>query len=71
MHRWRNLESSDPQRFEMINKIQSIQKRIIAKNQEIVEKGTAPIVGGGRGGRLSLMRCCRFPCRPVCPAQSC
>ena len=39
VHRWRNLESSDPQCFEMINKIQSIQKRIISKNQEIVDKG--------------------------------
>lgn len=39
MHRWRNLESSDPQRYEMIRKIQSLQKRIISRNQEIVEKG--------------------------------
>jgi hypothetical protein len=33
------LESSDPQRFEMIRKIQSLQKRVIARNQEIIEKG--------------------------------
>ena len=39
VHRWRNLESSDPQRFEMTRKIQSLQKRIIARNQDIVEKG--------------------------------
>lgn len=39
MHRWRNLESSDPQRYEMIRKIQNLQKRIISRNQEIVEKG--------------------------------
>lgn len=41
VHRWRNLESSDPQRYEMIRKIQSLQKRIISRNQEIVEKGEA------------------------------
>ena len=32
------LESSDPQRFEMIKKIQGLQKRIIQKTEEVVEK---------------------------------
>merc|ERR1712216_535917 len=38
VHRWRMLESSDPQRFEMIKKIQGLQKRIIRKTEEVVEK---------------------------------
>ena len=38
VHRWRMLESSDPQRFEMIKKIQGLQKRIIQKTEEVVEK---------------------------------
>merc|ERR1712070_898210 len=38
VHRWRVLESSDPQRFELVKKIQSLQKRIISKTEEVVEK---------------------------------
>jgi DNA repair exonuclease SbcCD ATPase subunit len=38
VHRWRHLESSDPTRFEMIRKIQSIQKRLIKKTEEVMEK---------------------------------
>merc|ERR1712022_50895 len=38
VHRWRTLESSDPQRFEFIKKIQALQKRLIAKTEEVVEK---------------------------------
>merc|ERR1712070_452783 len=38
VHRWRGLESSDPQRFELVKKIQSLQKRIISKTEEVVEK---------------------------------
>merc|ERR1711871_1526253 len=38
VHRWRTLESSDPQRFELIKKVQGLQKRIIEKTEEVVEK---------------------------------
>ena len=39
MHRWRKLEGSDPATFELIQKIQTLQKRLIAKTEEVVEKG--------------------------------
>ncbi|KAI2668219.1 Cilia- and flagella-associated protein 58 [Labeo rohita] len=38
VHRWRRLEASDPSSFELIQKIHSLQRRLIAKTQEIVEK---------------------------------
>merc|ERR1712127_263282 len=39
VHRWRKLEGSDPATYEMIQKIQTLQKRLIAKTEEVVEKG--------------------------------
>lgn len=36
--RWRKLEGSDPGTYEMIQKIQTLQKRLIAKTEEVVEK---------------------------------
>jgi len=38
VHRWRKLEGSDPGTYEMIQKIQTLQKRLIAKTEEVVEK---------------------------------
>jgi len=38
VHRWRKLEGSDPSTYEMIHKIQTLQKRLIAKTEEVVEK---------------------------------
>eukprot|EP01112_Ceratiomyxa_fruticulosa_P012266 TRINITY_DN3387_c0_g3_i2.p1 TRINITY_DN3387_c0_g3~~TRINITY_DN3387_c0_g3_i2.p1 ORF type:complete len:411 (-),score=88.25 TRINITY_DN3387_c0_g3_i2:81-1313(-) len=38
IHRWRKLEGSDPATYEMIQKIQALQKRLIAKTEESVEK---------------------------------
>ena len=38
IHRWRKLEGSDPSTFEMVQKIQTLQKRLIAKTEEVVEK---------------------------------
>ncbi|KAJ1459993.1 flagellar associated protein [Pelagophyceae sp. CCMP2097] len=38
VHRWRKLEGSDPATFEMVQKIQMLQKRLIAKTEEVVEK---------------------------------
>jgi chromosome segregation ATPase len=38
VHRWRKLEGSDPKEHEMIKKIQTLQTRLIAKTEEVVEK---------------------------------
>ena len=38
VHRWRKLEGSDPATFELIQKIQTLQKRLIGKTEEVVEK---------------------------------
>ena len=38
VHRWRHLESSDPSRFDMIRKIQNLQKRLISTTEEVMEK---------------------------------
>ncbi|WAR21360.1 CFA58-like protein [Mya arenaria] len=38
IHRWRKLEGSDPSQFENIQKIHTLQKRLIAKTEEVVEK---------------------------------
>ncbi|TKS83720.1 Cilia- and flagella-associated protein 58 [Collichthys lucidus] len=37
IHRWRRLEGSDPSKYELIQKIQTLQKRLIAKTQELEE----------------------------------
>jgi len=38
VHRWRKLEGSDPATYEMIQKIQMLQRRLITKTEEVVEK---------------------------------
>ncbi|CAM9395094.1 unnamed protein product [Choristocarpus tenellus] len=38
VHRWRKLEGSDPTTYEMIQKIHTLQKRLIAKTEEVVER---------------------------------
>ena len=38
VHRWRKLESTDVDTYELIQKIQSLQKRLIAKTEEVSEK---------------------------------
>lgn len=37
VHRWRILESSDPKRFEKITHIQSLQKQLIAKSDQVTQ----------------------------------
>ncbi|XP_047199497.1 cilia- and flagella-associated protein 58 isoform X1 [Hippoglossus stenolepis] len=37
IHRWRRLEGSDPGKYELIQKIQALQRRLIAKSQELEE----------------------------------
>ncbi|NXC89898.1 CFA58 protein, partial [Cercotrichas coryphoeus] len=38
VHRWRKLEASDPTTYELILKIQRLQKRLISKTGEVIEK---------------------------------
>ena len=38
IHRWRKLEGTDPDTWEMLQKIQTLQKRLIKKTEEVVEK---------------------------------
>ena len=38
VHRWRKLEGSDPQRYDQIRKVQALQKTLIEKTDEVVEK---------------------------------
>lgn len=38
VHRWRELEGSDPTTYEQIQKVKSLQKLLIAKTEEVVEK---------------------------------
>merc|ERR1712048_1360027 len=38
VHRWRELEGSDPATYEMIQKVKSLQKLLIAKTEEVAEK---------------------------------
>ncbi|KAJ8365785.1 hypothetical protein SKAU_G00146160 [Synaphobranchus kaupii] len=38
VHRWRKLEACDPSTFQLIQKIHSLQKRLIRKSEEVVEK---------------------------------
>eukprot|EP00415_Alexandrium_ostenfeldii_P004894 UN4894 len=38
VHRWRELEGSDPATYEMIQKVKSLQKLLISKTEEVMEK---------------------------------
>ena len=38
IHRWTKLEYSDPEKFELISQINSLQKRLIAKTEEVNKK---------------------------------
>ena len=35
IHRWRKLEGSDPSTYEMVQKIHTLQRRLIQKTQEV------------------------------------
>jgi chromosome segregation ATPase len=41
VHRWRKLEGSDPAMYEMMQKVKMLQKRLISKTEEAVEKDLA------------------------------
>lgn len=38
VHRWRKMEATDPDNFERIMKIQTLQRRLISKTEEVDEK---------------------------------
>jgi chromosome segregation ATPase len=38
VHRWRKLEGSDPAMYELIQKVRTLQKRLIKKTEEVVKK---------------------------------
>ncbi|XP_026189761.1 cilia- and flagella-associated protein 58 [Cyclospora cayetanensis] len=38
VHRWRQLEGSDPAKLELVKKVQSLQKRLIAKTEEVIDR---------------------------------
>ena len=38
VHRWRKVEGTEPEKYELITKIQTLQRRFISKNQECLEK---------------------------------
>ena len=38
IHRWRKLEATDSSTYDLMTKIQSIQKRLIAKTEDVKKK---------------------------------
>uniref|UniRef100_A0A0K6S8X7 Uncharacterized protein n=1 Tax=Chromera velia CCMP2878 TaxID=1169474 RepID=A0A0K6S8X7_9ALVE len=38
VHRWRKLEGADPATYEMVQKVKTLQRRLIQKTEEVVEK---------------------------------
>jgi hypothetical protein len=38
IHRWRKLGGTDPDTWEMLQKIQTLQKRLIKKTEEVVQR---------------------------------
>ena len=38
IHRWRKLEATDSNTYDLMTKIQSIQKRLISKTEEVRRK---------------------------------
>jgi len=41
VHRWRKLEGTDPDTYEMLQKIHALQKRLIKKTEEVISKDGA------------------------------
>ena len=52
MHRWRKLEGNDPSSFELIQKVQALQKKLIARKEDIVERDLALLVKEKTNGEL-------------------
>ena len=58
IHRWRKLEGSDPSTYEMIQKIQTLQRRLIQKTEEVVEKELLIQVSDSRRVTLPILLLC-------------
>lgn len=72
VHRWRKLEGSDPVTYEMIQKIQTLQKRLIGKTEEVVEKDMLIQVGRPDPAQ-ALPRPCHGPAQTLprpCPGPA-
>ena len=37
-HRWNSLKGTDPEMFELLSKVQSLQRRLIKKQEEVMER---------------------------------
>lgn len=55
VHRWRKLEGTDPDTFEMLQKIHALQKRLIKKTEEVLDKGKDLNQKEKQIGELKLM----------------
>eukprot|EP00814_Leptocylindrus_danicus_P006369 CAMPEP_0116014336 /NCGR_PEP_ID=MMETSP0321-20121206/6219_1 /TAXON_ID=163516 /ORGANISM="Leptocylindrus danicus var. danicus, Strain B650" /LENGTH=878 /DNA_ID=CAMNT_0003483973 /DNA_START=30 /DNA_END=2666 /DNA_ORIENTATION=+ len=55
VHRWRKLEGHDPTTYEMIQKVQALQRRLIQKTELIIEKGV--LVQEREKENIELKRC--------------
>ena len=44
IHRWRKLEGSDPSTYEMIQKIHTLQRRLIVKTEEVKRMSLQPLL---------------------------
>ena len=52
VHRWRKLEGNDPSSFELIQKVQALQRRLIARKEDLVERDLALLVKERTNGEL-------------------
>ena len=52
VHRWRKLEGSDPEMYDLISQLQHLQKKLIAKAQTIMELEAAIGLKDEEIGRL-------------------
>ena len=52
VHRWRKLQGNDPSSFELIQKVQALQRRLIARKEDIVERDLALLVKEKTNGEL-------------------
>ena len=52
VHRWRKLRGNDPSSFELVQKVQALQKKLIARKEDIVERDLALLVKEKTNGEL-------------------
>lgn len=64
VHRWRKLAGSDPKRFELVRKIQGLQKQIIAKTEEVADKDA--LIQEKEKLYVELKVSVQFPCHCRC-----